>query len=1135
MNQYSLLIQKIDAFIRKYYLNQLIRGVLIFLSCALGIFIILNIGEYFFYFPSSLKIPLLIILSALSIGALSIWIIKPLLQMQKLGKVISRKQAAQIIGTHFANVQDKLLNILQLKENDYPAESIELVNASVEQKTKEIVLVPFLSAIQLNENKRYLKYVLPSVVIIIALLIFIPNLFKSASSRLLQPTVNFEAPAPFHFTVLNSKLEAPANSNFLLELKVDGDKLPDQVFIKLGKETLEMQKKDAQHFSYSLKTKQESIPFQLEAAKVKSAPFTLEVMPLPAPEGFGMKLNFPAYTQMENQNLQSMEDVVVPEGTRIQWILKASHTDNVSMKFGATGSEMNMNQFDKGKWEYTTTAAHDTFYNIYLSNAKMPKSDSFSYKIQVIKDQSPQILAELFKDSLTGQQILITGQASDDYGITEINFVYQILDVNKQELTKKKVPLSHAKGKMVSFQHYFDLAAVSLNPGQSVNYYVEAWDNDGIRGRKRAISEIYSFQQPDGKELDQQMEENSSQIDKSISQSSSQSKELQKQMERMKNQLLQNQSMSWEQEQNMKSMMDQQMQLKNQVEALKKRFEEQQKHTEQKNFSENVKEKQEAIQKQLDRMLNDELAEQLKKLQEMLEQKNRANAMENLQKMQEQNKLFDMNMERIQALMKQLEMQMKLEDMAEKAKQLAHEERALEEKTKKGEKSNDALAKEQQDIQKKLEEMMKSDFDALEKLNKEQQNQKDISNEKEHAKDAKSSMQKSDQQLQNNQSSPAQKSQQDAAESLDQMAAGLAQMAAGMDMEQIDIDIKATRQLLTNLLRFSFDQEALMDKVKNIPVSSPLFAENAKEQKKLKDNANMIRDSLFVLSKRVFQLAPSINKETTELSNHIQKALSHLEDRRVNNAQVEQQYAMANANNLALLLNETLSNLMQSMMQMQASGMGGQSGKPSPGQGNPGKGQKGSAGDAMKDIITGQQKMGKGLQDGAGEKGGQKGNEKGGQSSGSSGNGGEGEMSAEQIAKLAQEQAQLRKQIQELSSLLNSQGIGGGENAKLLKEIQDLMNRTETDLVNRRLGSQMIQRQKDIMTRLLEAEKSIRNQEEDNKRASQSAKDQPRPMPTELERYLKEKQSFFDAYKTAPPVLKPFYKKMTEDYLKQVK
>jgi hypothetical protein len=390
-------------------------------------------------------------------------------------------------------------------------------------------------------------------------------------------------------------------------------------------------------------------------------------------------------------------------------------------------------------------------------------------------------------------------------------------------------------------------------------------------------------------------------------------------------------------------------------------------------------------------------------------------------------------------------------------------------------------------------------------------------------------MEQSSDGLEQNQNSKASDAQQKAKQNLQQMAEAMRQKASGLDLKQLDIDIKATRQILTNLIRFSFDQENLMKKVKQTPVSSPNYVSNVQEQNRLAGNARMIKDSLFVLSKRLFDLAATVNKETTDLESSIKQTTSSLEQRRVSEAVTRQQYAMTSANNLALLLNEMLSNLLQ--MQAQAMQQSGDASCSKPGSGapKPGKNGKPSPGDMMKDIITGQQQLGKGLQQMKGE-----GGEKGGQpNKGNEGGQGEGEGNAEQLAQLAQQQAALRRQIQELNSMLNSKGMGG--NARLLKEIQEKMDRIETDLVNRRTAGQLQQRHREIMTRLLEAEKAIREQEEDNKRTANAGKNEQRPMPPELKEYLQSRQSLLDLYKTTPPPLKPYYKKMAETYLNEVK
>lgn len=57
----------------------------------------------------------------------------------KLGKLISHEEAAKIIGTHFTDVKDKLLNVLQLKSQSIGYTDRTLFEASINQKLPNCV------------------------------------------------------------------------------------------------------------------------------------------------------------------------------------------------------------------------------------------------------------------------------------------------------------------------------------------------------------------------------------------------------------------------------------------------------------------------------------------------------------------------------------------------------------------------------------------------------------------------------------------------------------------------------------------------------------------------------------------------------------------------------------------------------------------------------------------------------------------------------------------------------------------------------------------------------------------------------------------------------------------------------------
>jgi hypothetical protein len=149
-DNYQLLIEKLDQFTRKYYINQLIRGCLYSVGLILGLFLLMNLLEHQFYFGTTGRKLLFFSFVGISVLALVRWIFMPLLHYFRLGKVISHEQAAEIIGQHFTDVKDKLLNILQLKKQAGSVEDASLIMAGINQKTEEIKPVAFPSAINLH-------------------------------------------------------------------------------------------------------------------------------------------------------------------------------------------------------------------------------------------------------------------------------------------------------------------------------------------------------------------------------------------------------------------------------------------------------------------------------------------------------------------------------------------------------------------------------------------------------------------------------------------------------------------------------------------------------------------------------------------------------------------------------------------------------------------------------------------------------------------------------------------------------------------------------------------------------------------------------------------------------------------------
>ena len=115
-DNYQLLIEKLDQFTRKYYANQMIRGSLYSIGLILALFLFVSLLEHQFFFGKGMRKLMFYSFLGTSLIALVYWVFTPMIHYFRLGKLISHEQAAEIIGNHFSNVKDKLLNVLQLKQ-----------------------------------------------------------------------------------------------------------------------------------------------------------------------------------------------------------------------------------------------------------------------------------------------------------------------------------------------------------------------------------------------------------------------------------------------------------------------------------------------------------------------------------------------------------------------------------------------------------------------------------------------------------------------------------------------------------------------------------------------------------------------------------------------------------------------------------------------------------------------------------------------------------------------------------------------------------------------------------------------------------------------------------------------------------
>ena len=1125
----NIIYAKLEAFIKKYYTNEVIRGTIFFIALGLIYFIITFLVEYFLWLPEKGRTALFWIFIFVEAILLARFILFPLFKLFKLQKGIDYKQASAIIGSHFSEVSDKLTNFLQLSNDTNQS---ELLLASIEQKANNLQPVPFTNAVNFNKNIKYLPYAaIPVLLILVFLISGNSEVITNSFGRVVNYNKHYAPPAPFEFVIVNKLLMAQQDTDFVLEVKTQGSVVPENAMITIGNENYYLESVKPGMFTYRFEKPSKNIEFQLNANNVVSKPYELDVVAVPTIANFEMVLQFPGYLGKKQEVVKGSGNAVVPEGTKVTWKINALATNSVNYMAdnAVTPFSNNENSFTLSK-----NILQNTEYQIFTSNSKVKNHEKLQYQITTLKDQYPTITAQNAPDSLKLKKEIVLGQLSDDNGLTKLQVVYYPQD-NPAAAKRGTLPV---KKQTVDRFYYSFPDGLALKDGVNYEYYFEVFDNDAVHGFKSTKSSVFSHRElTHDEQQDKALQEQNSSIsglEKSIKNQDKQNTELDKLQKMGK----EKSNMDFKDQKKVQDFINRQQTLEQNKQEMSKKLQE--------NLEQFLPEKKDEFKEELMKRLeknekesekNKKLLDELKELTNKLKEEE---LFDKVDKLKKQSKDQNKNLEQLVELTKRFYVEKKAEQVAEKLDKLAEKQEKLAD-------SKDNNAQEQDKVNKEFDKLQQEMRD-LDKQNKElkkpmeipvdEKQEQSIDQDQEKAKEE---LQKEggDQKSKQDKAKPKQKS---AAAKMKQMGQKMQSAMQGGEMEQLEEDVKVLRQILDNLLAYSFSQEDVMGQFRNAGNRNANFAKYLKKQQDLKVQFSHVDDSIFAMSLRNPRITEEITKEVGNVHYYVDKALTDLADNVVPRGVSNQQYAITSANKLADFLSDALNN-----MQMEMSGQGQGQGK---GKGKSGKDVQ------LSDIIQKQQglsqKMQKGMKEGGEEKGQegegkdgesqkdggkQKGGQKGGKESGGKqpggkqgqgqgdGEGGDGgEGNAEKLLEIYKEQQQLRESLQQM---LDKQGMGGNGQAAL-RQMKDI----EKQLLDKGFKNETLQKMQNLKQELLKLDKAMLQQGQENKRQSETNKKEFNNTANQLPDALKDYLNSVEILNRQTLPLRPNFNQKVQTYFK---
>lgn len=1040
----NVIYQKLEKFINKYYVNELIRGLLLFTGLGLLYFLFILIVEYFLWLRPNGRAILFCFFLVVEVYLLLRFICFPIFKLCKLKKGIDYGEAAIIIGNHFKEVKDKLLNYIQLSEICSGELDSDLLEASIDQRAADLKLVAFSNAVDFKVNKKYVPFAVLPILLLLLLVVSGNNAIISQSlNRVLHYKKEFSPPAPFKFIVINSKLEVEENKDFVIRIRTEGNVIPENAIIYIDGESYFMEKGIGGYFQYRISKPLSSVVFHFEANDVASKEFKLNVLAVPTITNFVMELIYPSFLGKKTAVLKGSGDAVIPEGTVVSWKISTASTQKVELLVGNSRSSFKSRN---SNFILSKKVSQSTDYQIYTSNSSSSLFEILKYKLIVIKDEFPTINAQFSPDRLKTDSRYIIGQVGDDYGVSRLQVVYY--DHTKPSVLQR-ASLPVKSGVFDQFIFNFP-SALNVKEGIVYDYYFEVFDNDVLHHFKSSKSEVFTSRIATKEEksdlLLQQQNDNVKGLQRSLK---NEGKQL-SQLEKLQNSGKEKERFDFNDQEKVNDFVQQQKKqdqiMREFADKLKTNLDKET-SIRKDQFKESLKERIEKVTDDLDK--NKKLLEELKSLNDKL---NNEELLDKIDKFKQNGKSQMRNLEQLVELTKKYYVQKKAQQIADKLIKLAEKQENLSDTEQKNTISN--------------EEEIKKNFDKIKEEVKDVVNDNKqlkaplvLSMDKNVEKGVDSDIDKAVGELSSGNKAKAKFSQKNAAAKMKKLATKMIDSVEESEMDQIQEDVKMLRQVLDNLLAFSLAEEVVLGDVRNLNIGSPAFIKNSKKQQDLRLQFKHIDDSLFAMSLRNPKFTDDITREVGNTQYNLDKAIESFADSKIAKGVSHQQYVIAGANKLGDFLSSILST-----MQMQLSGAS--SGKPQKGDGQ---------GMQLPDIIAKQQGLGDKIKQGM-QRGKKPGNDnalKNGSSSGS--NDAEGE--AKDIVDIYKEQKALREALEKE---LYKQGIGG-----VGKSVVEQMKQVERDLLNRGFNNQVLQKVFDVKQDLLKMKGALQSQGEDNSRKSE--------------------------------------------------
>lgn len=1077
---------------RRIGLADLLSGLVVLLLVLGSLWFIATLAESLLWLPVGPRSAAFWALLLVVVVGSFVFVLRPVARLTGLIPGPRDEDIARRIGTRYPEVSDKMVNLLDLGRGRHsPSESM-VVSAAVASLARQIVPVPFEEVERFDVPKRLARFLTVPLLALLAFALAAPTSFIGASARLLAPGREFVRPASFAFSVQPGNARVLRGEALEISAGVTGTNLPHQAVLATRfdgdrrPEETPMIADSSAMFVHVVSNVRRSFEYRLESGGIATPWYSVAVLQRPVVAELRLELDFPRYSRIPRQVLESnVGDVTALPGTLVSLRVTSDGPDLLQAVVLHDDGRVDSLDASSRSASGSFRVRRDGTYQIRLVSVDGIENESpISYAVRVLDDSSPTV-AIVKPDPIHevdgSEPVDVAIRIADDFGFRDLKLAYRVSEsrfgVVDSAFSEIELPIGNSADLLRDIPFEWDLSRFLENkivPGNEVEYYAVVRDNDAVSGYKSATSSTYKLVVPSLADKLDRLDEMGDDAADTMERMQEQSKELRRQFDEMRRELQNDPNPDWDDERRLDQMERQQQSVEETAQQLSQQLEEMtSRMDEQELLSPDTREMFEELRRVVEEIDSEELNDALQQLREAmqnLDAQQMQKAMDNFEFNEEQ---YKERLQRSLDLLEKLQMQQQMEEIAELAKELSEKQEQMSEETRQLERKGESAEETSEernamsDEQKQSAEQMRDIEERLEEMEQKMQDMQNVP--KDAFEDLKDQvdrqslperMEQNAEQMEQNQLQPASQGQQQMSQDLQKMQMQMSQMQQGMQGMQMQVDLEGLRRALNDILLLSERQEEQKDRLSGQGETTGSFREQAREQLRLEESFRSVRDSLVALASSIPQMTSQVQEESASVLREMAEATSSMSEGVSRRATGHQQSAMMHLNELALLL----SDLMSALNNSSAQAGGGQSMEQMMQQ--------------LQQMANDQQQLNGQIQQLLNDMAGQR-------------------LTTDmeqRMRELAGQQEAIRKQLHELSRNPELRGKALGD----LKRIAEQMEETIRELEGRRGSRRTIERQQQILTRLLESTRSLQERERDKKRESQTAEEYEFDQPDEL-------------------------------------